>query len=87
MTAGNFDSLEGTIDKAPRRVYLELATKSLNNYFPPRVDYGGVNEAEVADPRSWFGVTRVYQHAPGQAPQDELNRFQPLFSGETEGRG
>ena len=51
----------------------------MNNYFPPRVGYGGVKESEVADPRSWFGVTRVYQHAPGQAPQDELDRFTGLF--------
>lgn len=79
LIAGNFDSLEGSIDTAQRRVYLELATKSLNNYFPPRVSYGGVTEAEVADPRSWFGLTRVYQHLPGQVPQDELGRFQPLF--------
>ena len=80
LVAGNFDSLEGTIDKAPRRVYFELATKSLNNYFPPRVGYGGASEAEVTDARSWFGVTRVYQHAAGQTPQDELGRFQPLFA-------
>ncbi|MEQ1825943.1 MAG: PSD1 and planctomycete cytochrome C domain-containing protein [Pirellula sp.] len=79
LTAGNFDSLEGTVDNAPRRVYLELATKSLNNYFPPRVGYGGLTEAETADARSWFGVTRVYQHAPGKAPLDELDRFSPLF--------
>ncbi len=79
LIAGNFDSLEGSIDKAPRRVYLELATKSLNNYFPPRVGYGGATETDVADPSSWFGVTRVYQHLPGQIPQDELGRFQPLF--------
>ncbi len=31
LTAGNFDSLEGTVDRSARRVYLELATKSLNN--------------------------------------------------------
>lgn len=79
LTAGNFDSLEGTLDKAPRLVYLELATKSLNNYFPPRVGYGGSNEAEVADPRSWFGVTRIFQHAPGQGPLDDLGRFDSLF--------
>jgi hypothetical protein len=78
--AGRFDSLEGSIDTVPRRVYFELATKSLNNYFPPRVGYGGVSEAEVADPRSWFGVTRVYRHASGQGPQDELDRFLPLFN-------
>jgi hypothetical protein len=79
LTAGNFDSLEGTVDRSARRVYLELATKSLNNYFPPRVGYGGVSETEIQDPRSWFGVSRIYEHPPGQPPQDELARFLPLF--------
>lgn len=79
LTAGNFDSLEGTADKSPRQVYFELATKSLNNYFPPRVGYGGVNDSEIADPKSWFGVTRVYRHPAGHPPQDELERFVPLF--------
>ena len=80
-TAGNFMSLESRIDKAPRLVYLELATKSLNGYFPPRVGYEGVSEAETRDPRSWIGATRVVQHAAGHAPQDELGRFAPLFDG------
>ncbi len=80
LTAGNFDSLEGTIDRAPRRVYFELATKSLNNYFPPRVGYGGLGEVELNDPRSWFGVTCVYTHAPDKSPQDDLERFEPLFT-------
>lgn len=80
VTAGQFDSLEGTVDSAARRVYFELATKSLNNYFPPRVGYGGVNEAECVDERSWFGVSRIVQHAPGHPPQDELRRFEPLFA-------
>jgi hypothetical protein len=80
LSAGNFASLEGSIDRAPRRVYLELATKELNNYFPPRVGYNGLPEAEVQDPRSWFGVTRIWLHAPGEAPQDELRRFEPLFN-------
>jgi len=79
LVAGNFDTLEGSIDRLPRRVYYELATKSLNNYFPPRVGYGGVSEAELSDARSWFGVSRVYQHPAGQPPQDELSRFVPLF--------
>lgn len=79
LLAGNFDTLEGSIDRLPRRVYYELATKSLNNYFPPRVGYGGVSEAEVSDPRSWFGVSRIYQHPPGQPPHDPLTRFVPLF--------
>ncbi|MFN5906926.1 MAG: DUF1553 domain-containing protein, partial [Planctomyces sp.] len=80
VTAGQFDSLEGTVDALPRRVYFELATKSLNNYFPPRVGYGGVNEAECADERSWFGVSRIVQHPPGHPPLDELRRFEPLFN-------
>lgn len=80
FVAGNFDTLEGSIDRAPRRVYFELATKSLNNYFPPRVGYGGVSEAECADARSYFGASRIFQHPAGQPPQDELDRFQPLFA-------
>ncbi|MBX3420431.1 MAG: PSD1 domain-containing protein [Pirellulaceae bacterium] len=79
LTAGNFDTLEGSIDNVPRRVYLELATKSLNNYFPPRVGYGGLIEEEIHDERSWFGVSRVYEHPAGHPPEDELARFVPLF--------
>lgn len=79
VTAGRFDSLEGSIDRGARLVYFELATKSLNNYFPPRVGYNGVSEAETTDPRSYFGVTRIYQHPPGQGPQDELARFATLY--------
>lgn len=81
LTAGDFASLEGSPDRAARLVYLELATKDLNNYFPPRVGYNGLSEAEIQDLRSWFGVSRVVRHAPGQVPQDELGRFVPLFEG------
>lgn len=84
LTAGNFDRLAGGRDtNAHRRVYLELVTKSLNNYFPPRTGYGGLKESDVADERSWFGVTRVYQHPAGKPPQDELGRLAPLFAGGT----
>lgn len=83
LTTGNFPTLAGGVDTLPRRVYLELATKSLNNYFPPRTAYGGVKESDVTDERSWFGVTRIYQHAPGQPPTDELTRFAPLFANPT----
>jgi hypothetical protein len=79
FTAGNYDTLEGSIDQVPRRSYLELVTKSLNNYFPPRTGYGGVKESETLDPRSWVGASKVYQHPPGKGPQDELDRFLPLF--------
>lgn len=81
VTAGNFDSLEGSIDRVRRRVYLELATKSLNNYFPPRTGYGGLTEKDATDERSWFGVTKVFEHPPGKPPADELARFAALYEG------
>lgn len=77
LTAGNFDTLEGSIDKLPRRVYWELVTKSLNNYFPPRHAYNGLNENDVADPRSWMGASQIYD---GKPPLDELKRFSPLVN-------
>ncbi len=80
LTAGNFATLAGGVDQATRRVYIELVTKSLNNNFPPRSAFGGLKESDIANPRSWFGVTRIYQHAEGRAPMDDLTRFVPLFS-------
>lgn len=80
LKTGAFDTLEGGLDQLPRRVYLELATKSLNNYFPPRTGYGGVKETELTDERSWFGVTRIYEHPEGHPPRDELGRFEALFA-------
>lgn len=80
LTNGNWPTLAGGTDQSPRRVYLEFVTKSLNNYFPPRTKYDGLKESDLTDERSWFGVTRVYQHAPGQPPADELTRFTPLFT-------
>ncbi len=80
ITNGNLPTLAGGVDQSPRRAYLEIVTKSLNNYFPPRTQYDGLKESDVTDERSWFGVTRIYQHAPGQPPADELTRFTPLFA-------
>lgn len=79
LTTGNFPTLAGSIDTLPRRVYVELVTKSLNNYFPPRAAYGGVKESDLTDDRSWLGVTRIYQHAAGESPTDEMTRFVTLF--------
>lgn len=79
LKAGDFDTLEGGIDTLNRRVYLEWVTKSLNNYFPPRTGYGGVKESDLADESSWFGVSRVYRHAAGKPPRDELGRFAAFF--------
>lgn len=84
QTTGGFDTLEGGVDQAGRRVYFEMATKSFNNYFPPRVNYGGVKESDLTDERSWFGITRIYEHSADKPPQDELTRFVPLFANEAD---
>jgi len=84
LKAGDFDTLEGGIDPLNRRVYLEWVTQTLNNYFPPRTGYGGVKESDLADESSWFGVSRIYRHAPGKPPRDELGRFAPFFEGDGE---
>lgn len=81
LPTGNFVALAGGNDPTPRRAYLELVTKSLNNYFPPRYGLGGVAEADEVDPRSWFGVSRIYVHPEGKGPGDELTRYAPLFDG------
>ena len=74
-----------------RRVYLELATKAYNNNFPPRTGFGGLKESEVDDPRSWFGVTRVYEHAAGTARRRTnwrgSRRCWPAQSAANDGRG
>ena len=80
LTAGNFTRLAGPPDTAMRRVYLELATKAFDNYFPPRTGYPGFKKEDEHDPRSWFGVTKVYAHAPDQGPLDELGRLAGLFA-------
>jgi hypothetical protein len=85
LTAGNFTRLAGPPDTLPRRVYLELATKAYDNYFPPRTGYPGFKKQDEHDPRSWFGVTKVYAHAPDQGPLDELGRLEPLFAKPTAG--
>ncbi len=80
LPVGEFRTLEGSLDAVDRRMYFEFVTKSLNNYFPPRTGFGGVTESVAADPRSWFGVTKIYVHPKGKPPLDELARFLPIFS-------
>ncbi len=66
-----------------RRTYLEFATKTSNPNFPPRVGLGGAcSEEQAADPRSWFGVSRVFAHDAAGPPADELERFAELFGAE-----
>ena len=64
------------------RTYIEFATKTSNPNFPPRVGLGGPTTTEQeADPRSWFGITRVALHDAPFTPKDELTRFRSLFAG------
>ncbi|MFO0907313.1 MAG: DUF1553 domain-containing protein [Isosphaeraceae bacterium] len=67
---------------AGRNVYREVATKTSNPNFPPRVGLGGAcTEEQVADPRSWFGITRAVVSATQATPLDELAHFVGLFDG------
>ncbi|MFO0880578.1 MAG: PSD1 and planctomycete cytochrome C domain-containing protein [Gemmataceae bacterium] len=73
------DPLTGLKD---RNIYIEIATKTSNPNFPPRVGLGGAcSETQAADPRSWFALSRVYRHMAPFSPADDLARFQPLFQG------
>lgn len=80
VKAGDFFSLAGPPDTRPRRVSLELVTKALDNYFPPRATLKGFVAADETDPRSWFGVTRVVEHPPGKGPRPELGGLAPVFA-------
>ncbi len=74
-------SLATRPDEQERHVYIEFATKASNPNFPPRVGLGDkCSEDQAADPRSWFGLTRVVVHDVDAQPQDELARFKSLFA-------
>jgi hypothetical protein len=75
--------LMSTWSNAPdRHVYLEFATKTSNPNFPPRVGLGGAcSDQQIADDRSWFGITRAVFHNAPKTPADELTRFRGLFEG------
>lgn len=65
-----------------RRVYIELATKTSNPNFPPRVGLGGAcSNEQIDDPRSWLAVSRVVLHDTPGPPADELQRFASLLQG------
>jgi cytochrome c553 len=70
------------------RVYAELMTKFDNPKFPDQLGkLGGDENMQVrwetaaADPRSFFGVTRVVLHDVPDSPRDELTHMRPLFTG------
>ena len=76
--------LVDTLSGLDRNVYIEFATKTSNPNFPPRVGLGGAcSEEQVADPRSWFQISRVVKHTAPFSPHDELTRMLPFLDGET----
>jgi hypothetical protein len=75
--------LVDTLSSLDRNVYIEFATKTSNPNFPPRVGLGGAcSEEQVADPRSWFQISRVVKHTAPFSPKDELTRMLLLLDGE-----
>ncbi|MHC5541707.1 DUF1549 domain-containing protein, partial [Singulisphaera rosea] len=77
-----WSSFSPSPDFKDRRVFREVATKTSNPNFPPRIGLGGAcSTAQEAEPRSWFGITRAVVHKAAGTPKDDLSRFLPLFDG------
>lgn len=75
---------DGLASQSDRNVYIEFATKTSNPNFPPRVGLGGAcSEAQSADPRSWFQLSRIVRHVAPFSPHDELTGILRLFEGAT----
>ena len=91
LTSDQFQWVTFTIpdDRESLRTYAELMTMFDNPKFPDqlsalggdRVDYKVPWEKAAADPRSWFGVTRVVCHDGPEPPRPELSHLSPLFAG------
>ncbi len=73
-----------TYSDMPRRHnYVEFATKTSNPNFPPRVGLGGeCTDAQIADPKSWFGITQVIRHQAPFTPVNELTLLQCFLAGD-----
>ena len=69
-------------DYRAHRVYQEIATKTSNPNFPPRMGLSkpDVVAEQINDPVSWFGVSRVLLHNNDTEPLDDLERFAGLFT-------
>lgn len=72
------------------RVYAELMTKLDNPKFPDQLGTLGKDtrndripwKEAMADPRSYFGITRVVMHDCKETPKPGLDHLMPLFDGE-----
>jgi len=77
-------------DCASLRTYAELMTMFDNPKFPDQLSALGGDkenyklpwERAAANPRSFFGVTRVVTHDGAEPPPPELSHLRPLFAGE-----
>jgi cytochrome c553 len=71
------------------RTYAELVTLLDNPKFPDQLSALGGDPANyrlpydqaAADPRSYFGVTRVVLHDGAETPRPDLTHLRPLFAG------
>ena len=71
------------------RVYAELMTMFDNPKFPDQLSALGGDKANyrlpwdeaAADPRSFFGVTRVVVHGGAEPPRPTLSHLRPVFAG------
>lgn len=62
------------------RIYAELVTKHDNPRLPDRPGrLPDVSDEQLADPRSFFGVTRAVLHDCDKLPEDELSHLRQLF--------
>lgn len=67
-----------------QQVTVEFATAPLNPNFPPRTGLAkGLPHADFGyDKRSWLSITGIVTHDAAGAPQDELDQFLTLYSGD-----
>ncbi len=62
------------------RLYAELVTKHDNPRLPDRpARMMTISDEQIADPRSFFGVTRAVLHDCDELPKDELSHLRLLF--------
>ncbi|WLD10045.1 PSD1 and planctomycete cytochrome C domain-containing protein [Planctellipticum variicoloris] len=77
-------------DREALRTYAELMTMFDNPKFPDQLSALGGDTANykvpweqaAANPRSYFGVTRVVLHDVAEPPKPELTHLRPLFASE-----
>ena len=63
------------------RLYAELVTQHDNPRLPDRPDrMKDISDEQIADPRSFFGITRAVLHDCEELPEDELGHLAELLS-------